>query len=311
MPTRRAVLLAAAGSVLAGAAGVGGAAGKMPITVRRQKNRTGLPAKVPAVYHYTGSGTSPTLASIPYSGIRLVWVCFGIGLGSANGHLDFPTPANQSMSSLQADVATLKAAGVKVGLSVGGQNRNGLQITTSTERAQFEADFATLMSTWDWDGCDIDLEDNQVSWTSSVIQTLWANLKASYGSTFINSCAPSGGIDAWATCAGGAGTNLDLYGQQFYDYVSTNDTTRKSEIKSRLDTLQGTFGLAPEQLMIGCKLYGTAGTVGSSTGCYAPAFSEQEAKSGWSGLRGAYVWNTDIEAAHSYDFINNVAPVVL
>ena len=274
-----------------------------------------MPGQVAGIYWYNGDSSTPTLGAIPsVFNVIAVGFALGPGTGTPGGTISFTTSLGsglgQSQASFLTDMAAKQAAGVKVLLAVGGANTNGFQMMNSTDESNLLSSFASIRSTFAFDGLVWDLEDGEVTWTSANVKSVSLSLKSTYGSSFLIATAPSGGTPAthWKAWAATMGSSLDWYMHQFYDYSAT-DTQRISDIKTTFDSLVNTTGLLPKQLVIGMRTYEPANpTFVMSAANYLAAFNQQRAKAGMSAIPGGIVWNAKQENLNSDDTANNAAP---
>ncbi|MDC0708662.1 glycosyl hydrolase family 18 protein [Stigmatella sp. ncwal1] len=81
--------------------------------------------------------------------------------GSTTGNMAF-TPYNATVADFKADIATLKAQGKKVLISIGGANGT-VDLADATAKQNFINTMKSLISTYGFDGLDLDLEGSSLS----------------------------------------------------------------------------------------------------------------------------------------------------
>ncbi len=113
---------------------------------------------------FTNGAQAMSLASVPTS-YGLVAVAFANADSANDGGVTFDVDSGLSSalggytnSQFTADVATLHSRGQKVIISVGGQNGT-ISVGSSAAAGAFANSVDSLMSTYGFDGVDIDLEN--------------------------------------------------------------------------------------------------------------------------------------------------------
>lgn len=147
-----------------------------------------------ALVGYWHNFTNPAGNTYPLSQVSSSWdvVVVAFADNAGNGNVSFTVDSNAgSEAQFIADVATLKAKGKKVVLSLGGQN-GSVSVGNATEATNFTNSLYAIIQKFGFDGIDLDLE-NGVS-QGAPIQTHLVNavkaLKAKVGSKFYLSMAP-------------------------------------------------------------------------------------------------------------------------
>lgn len=131
----------------------------------------------------------------------IVNVSFAEPVSHGSGTLAF-TPYNSTVEQFKSDVAYLQSQGKKVLLSMGGANGT-IELTDATKRQQFEESLKSIISTYGFNGLDIDLEGSSLSLNAgdtdfrnpttpkivNLINGVKA-VKAHFGADFILTAAP-------------------------------------------------------------------------------------------------------------------------
>src|SRR5688572_5574163 len=128
-------------------------------------------------------------------------VSFGEPTSITSGDIRF-TPYNSTVADFQADVAYLKSQGKKVILSIGGQNGQ-VQLSTTGARDTFVNSVSSLITTYGFDGLDIDFEGHSLTLnagdndfmnptTPVIVNTISAirSIRNRFGSNFLLTMAP-------------------------------------------------------------------------------------------------------------------------
>jgi chitinase len=228
-----------------------------------------------------------------------------------------------TVAQFKADVATVKARGQKVIISVGGQNGT-ISVGDSTSAANFAADVKSMISTYGFNGVDIDLE-NGIS--AGPMGTALHSIAAGGGSVI--TLAPQT-IDMQSTGGGyfqlalnikdvltivnmqyyNSGTMLGC-DQGVYGQGTVNFLTALACIQ-----LQG--GLRPDQVGLGLPASTSAagggfqspGNVNNALDCLARGTNCGSFKPSttWPAIRGAMTWSINWDASNGFQFANTVAP---
>ncbi|HEU4323616.1 MAG TPA: glycosyl hydrolase family 18 protein [Roseiflexaceae bacterium] len=128
-------------------------------------------------------------------------VSFAEPTSPTSGDMRF-TPYNDTVAGFQADVAYLKSQGKRVLISIGGANGQ-VQLTTTAARDAFVNTMAGIISTYGFDGIDIDFEGHSLilnpgdrdinnPTTPVIVNTIAAlrSLKARFGAGLMLTMAP-------------------------------------------------------------------------------------------------------------------------
>jgi chitinase len=238
------------------------------------------------------------------------------GLSSALG--------GYSAAQFTSDIATLHSQGKKVIISVGGQNGT-ISVSDSTSAANFANSVYGLMTTYKFDGVDIDLENglNPTYMTSALQQ-----LSAKAGSSLIITLAPQT-IDMQSTSgdyfqlALNIKNILTIVNMQYYNSGTMlgcdgNVYAEGTEnFLTALACIQLQGGLRPDQVALGLPASSSAGggyvspsvvnaaldclATGSNCGSFKPSTT-------YPTIRGAMTWSINWDASNGYNFANTVKP---
>lgn len=114
-------------------------------------------------------------ASAPYLDLsaidpryNVIELAFAEPLPGTTSAIDF-TPSLEAPQDFIAQIASLRASGRKVLISIGGANAT-VQLNSEVERDQFVSLAMNMLLTWGVDGLDIDLEGSSVSITGGTIE---------------------------------------------------------------------------------------------------------------------------------------------
>lgn len=240
------------------------------------------------------------------------------GLSSALGGY---TDAN-----LRADVNTVHARGQRVVLSVGGQNGT-VSVNDSTSATNFANSVYSIMSSFGFDGVDIDLE-NGVNPTY-MAQAL-RSLSGKVGTKLIITLAPQT-IDMQSTGAAyfslalsikdiltvvhtqyyNSGSMLGCDQNQAYTQGTVNFLTALAciQLQSQLRPDQVALGLPASSQAAGGG-YQAPANVNAALDCLARGTNcgSFRPPATWPTIRGAMTWSINWDASNGYQFANTVKP---
>lgn len=167
------------------------------------------PSKMISIYKMIFSNTGPNLNTLdpPVGEVRL-----SFANGSPLGLVGY---GSEGATSLRAAVASQRALGVRIVVSIGGAGYTVSLSNTSAFVSQFQAIVTDLGGC---DGLDWDIESS--AFNRANVVTISKALKSIYGSAFAITMAPNGSnVGAYLPAAVELHQNnaLDNYGQQFYD----------------------------------------------------------------------------------------------
>ncbi|MDX6415664.1 MAG: hypothetical protein QOG28_284 [Trebonia sp.] len=293
---------------------------------------SGLPAHVLMGYwqDFTNGATPLTLANVPAS-YNLVAVAFGTATttpGQVTFSLDSTLASDLGGYTQQQfidDIATLKARGQKVILSVGGAN-GAISVDDAASASAFASSVYSLIQQYGFNGVDIDLENGvNPTYMASALE----QLESDAGSSLIITLAPQT-VDTQTTGGDYFQLALDIQpiltmiNTQYYNSGTMNgcdgnvyaEGTENFITALACTELEG--GLSPSQVGIGLP----ASTSAAGSGYVAPSVVDDAldclaagANCGsfvppqtWPGIRGVMTWSINWDAANGYNFANTVAP---
>jgi chitinase len=292
----------------------------------------GLPAHVLMGYwqDFANGATPLTLADVP-SGYNLVAVAFGAATGTP-GQVSFsldPTLASDlggySQQQFINDIATLKARGQKVILSVGGAD-GAISVDDAASASAFASSVYALIQQYGFNGVDVDLENGvDPTYMASALE----QLESDVGSSLIITLAPQT-VDTQSTgddyfqLALDIKSILTMINTQYYNSGTMNgcdgnvyaEGTENFITALACTELEG--GLSPSQVGVGLP----ASTSAAGSGYVSPSVVNDAldclaARSNcgsfvppttWPGIRGAMTWSINWDASNGYNFADTVAP---
>ncbi|MBO0778399.1 MAG: carbohydrate binding domain-containing protein [Ktedonobacteraceae bacterium] len=280
---------------------------------------------------FTNGATAMRLSAVN-SNYDLIAVAFANADPSKPGGVTFSIDSGLSSAlggytaaQFTSDIATLHSRGKKVIISVGGQNGT-ISVADATSAANFANSVFGLMTTYGFDGVDIDLENgiNPTFMTSALQQ-----LSSKAGSSLIITLAPQT-LDMQSTGSGyfqlalnikniltvvntqyyNSGTMLGcdgkVYGQGTEDFITA------------LACIQLQGGLRPDQVGLGLPASASAAggglvspsVVNAALDCLARGTNCGSFKppTTWPAIRGAMTWSINWDASNGYNFANTVRP---
>ena len=282
-------------------------AGTVTFTTAAAAAASSLPDAVVGAYWPTWSGTALTaLPTGAGSGYNVIWLAFatptdnGGDPGAGTGAVTY-AHSNFSNAAIKADIATLRANGVSVILSVGGSG-NYVYLDTDGRRDAFYNSIKTIYNNiGPFDGLDWNFETNyisppyQTSVTGAVLtRILWvcSSLVADYpGFAITKPPSPSSTHDRnWVNAMNNQGT-FDLVMPQFYDGGGP-------EFPNSIAFWTDSAGVGtPSKVAAGVIDNERYSQYGSGTGTQASIATRwNTAVSTYPGLRGAMYWHTGIDA---------------
>ena len=236
-----------------------------------------LPTRVVGVYYKAFSeNPTPLSQSVP-AGANVVYLSFLQG--------DPPRLTVDITPQLVADVKALRAQGVRVIASAGGEDGP----TNIANPDGFVQGVMDVNAQLPLDGLDWDIEDGDV-WDTTNVVAISTRLKQVRGSAFAITMAPNGSlIDEYIPTAKALYDRnaLDMIGQQFYGAPVTIE-----EAQDRVDQVVAA-GIPDSRVGIGMMMpHGSdmAGKVWDLQTCIAAL---EEIRRDHPGLRGVYLWEAN------------------
>ena len=293
---------------------------------------SGLPAHILMGYwqDFTNGATPLTLADVPTS-YNLVAVAFGAATdtpGQVSFSLDSTLASDLGGYSQQQfinDIATLKARGQKVILSVGGADGT-VSVDDAASASAFASSVYSLIQQYGFNGVDVDLENGvDPTYMASALE----QLESDVGSSLIITLAPQT-VDTQTTGDDYFQLALDIQpiltmiNTQYYNSGTMNgcdgnvyaEGTENFITALACTELEG--GLSPAQVGVGLP----ASTSAAGSGYVAPSVVNAAldclatgANCGsfvppktWPGIRGAMTWSINWDASNGDNFADTVSP---
>jgi chitinase len=281
---------------------------------------------------FTNTARVLRLSDVPTS-YDLIAVAFGNADPNSSGGVTFSVDPGLSSAlggytdaNFRADIATLHSRGQHVILSVGGETGN-VSVSSSAAATNFANSVHNIMTSWGFDGVDIDLE-NGVSPTF-MAQAL-RSLSTMVGANLIITMAPQT-IDMQSQ--GGAYFQLALSIKDILSIVNTQYYNSGSMLGcdqmfpysqgtenflTALACIQLQSALRPDQVGLGLPASSSAAGGGFQSPANVNAALDCLARhtncgsfvppSTWPGVRGAMTWSINWDASNGYSFANTVKP---
>ncbi|WP_030436368.1 chitinase [Actinoplanes subtropicus] len=229
-------------------------------------------------------------------------------------------------AQFKADIATLHSRGQKVIISVGGQNGT-VSVADSGSATNFATSVYSLMTTYGFDGVDIDLENGiNPTYMAGALRSL----RAKAGANLIITLAPQT-IDMQSTGSSYFALALSIkdiltvVNTQFYNSGSMLGCDQNQAYSqgtenflTALACIQTQGGLRPDQVALGLPASAAAAgggyqspanvnaaldclTRGTNCGSFKPPAT-------YPGLRGAMTWSINWDVSNGNSFANTVHP---
>jgi chitinase len=239
------------------------------------------------------------------------------GLSSALG--------GYTSAQFTSDIATLHAQGKKVIISVGGQNGT-ISVSDTTSAANFANSVYSLITSYGFDGVDIDLENGiNPTYMASALQ----QLSAKVGAKLIITLAPQT-IDMQSTTSGyfqlalNIKNILTLVNTQYYNSGTMNGCDGNvyaegtENFLTALACIQLQGGLRPDQIGLGLPATSSAAgsgyiapsTINAAIDCLANGTNCGSFKPAttYPTIRGVMTWSISWDASSGYNFANTIKP---
>lgn len=271
-----------------------------------------LPAKVVGGYWMKWSNSrSVRLANVDQR-YNVIYLSFAQGR-SGTGALHFNQGA-QSQAQFTQDVATVRARGQRVIMSIGGEG--GHIDLSSQQRRQQMLDSLIQMRENEvvFDGIDWDIEQAVID--ADGMHWVSMQLKQRYGQNFAITAAPQGHRVEYKQFAQRMGSNLDFIGIQYYDYSEPSQASRCNSVQHRTNELINNYQVDPSRIGIGNRVQDYSERYVGDSGA-SNWWSVNGAKNCWNtmeakypSLRGAYVWELSMDNRAGGRWINEVGAAV-
>lgn len=298
-----------------------------PVALATSSRESAMPKRVVAAYWPTWSGTRLTSLPTGTSGYNVIFLAFATpgtsDPGSGTGAVTYKH-SNFSNAKIKADIASLRAKGVRVLLSVGGAG-NYTHLNTDSRRNAFYNSIKTINNAiGPLDGLDWNFETNYsyggtvynrgvTTAKGTLPRILWicSALKSDYpGFMFTKPPSPSSEHDRrWIKAMNDQGT-FDLVMPQYYDGGGP-------EFPNNISFWTSTSGVGTaSKVAPGIIDNQRYSQYGSGTGTQSSIVRRwNTAASTHPGLRGAMYWHTGIDAqtaggSRAYWFANNFGAMV-
>jgi chitinase len=271
------------------------------------------------------------LASVP-ANYDLIAVAFGDATstpGAVTFTLDSGLAAQvggYTDAQFKADIATLHARGKKVIISVGGE-KGSVSVGDSSAATNFANSVYSLMTTYGFDGVDIDLENGL---NSTYMASALRSLRSKAGANLIITMAPQT-IDMQSTGSSYFALALSIKDiltvvhTQFYNSGSMLGCDQNQAYSqgtenflTALACIQTQGGLRPDQVALGLPAsasaagggYQSPANINAALDCLARGTNCGSFKppATYPGLRGAMTWSINWDVTNGNGFANTVKP---
>jgi len=274
---------------------------------------------------FTNGATALRLSDVPTS-YTIVAVAFANADPNTPGAVTFSLDSGLSSalggysdSDFRNDISTLHSRGQKVIISVGGQNGT-ISVSDSTSATNFANSVSSLISTYHFDGVDIDLENginpqymaqalHQISGASVVTlapQTIdMQSTSSGYFQLALNIKDILTVVNTQYYNSGTMnGCDGNVYAQGTEDFLTALACT---QLKGGLNPNQVGLGLPASQAGAGSGYQDPANVTKAldclATGANCGSFTPPQT---WGAIGGAMDWSINWDAANGYTFANTV-----
>jgi hypothetical protein len=174
--------------------------------------------------------------------------------------------------------------------------------------ADFIASVQDMVRTYGFTGIDIDLEPSGSSWTEAAVVAAVSQLKQDFGASFLVGLTV--GLydevqDMWFSLARALGDNLDYWAPMLYDFPEAHDERLVPVALSKVKAAVAAGVPASKQVLgFMCNDYYNTSPVGVTADAW------RAAKRAHPNLRGAFIWESKLEALHGYPWTRTVGPLI-
>jgi chitinase len=280
--------------------------------------------------NFVNGATPLKLASVPTT-YDLIAVAFADADPNNAGGVTFHVDSGLSSAlggytdaQLKADITTAHSRGQKVIISVGGQN-GSISVNSSTSATNFANSVHALMTSFGFDGVDIDLENGV---NATYMEQALRSLRSQSGSSLIITMAPQT-IDmqstgtAYFSLALNIRDILTIVHTQYYNSGSMLGCDQNfaysqgtENFMTALACIQLQSALRPDQIALGLPAssqaagggYVSPSLVNNALDCLAAGTNcgSFVPPAHWPTIRGAMTWSINWDASNGYSFANSV-----
>jgi hypothetical protein len=209
---------------------------------------------------------------------------------------------------MRSDIRAVTARRVPVLLGVGGADDGGITVRDDQQVSDFVASVKTMVRRYGFTGVDIDLEPSGSSWTEGALVGVVRQLKDDFGANFLVGLTV--GLYAeyeqnWFSLAGALGSDLDYFAPMLYDFPEAHDDRL---IPVALEKVEKSVaaGVPANKQVLGfmCNAYYNTSPVPVTKDAW------RAAKQKYPDLRGAFIWESKLEAEHGYPWTRTLGPII-
>lgn len=258
---------------------------------------------------WEGPSVSEITASAPQ--YNLQYAAFAMG-SSTNGAVAF-NPVFSTPAQFKTDMAASKTAGSTWLLSIGGGADTTVRLLNETHATTMFNSLVGIIDSYGFQGIDLDIECGSTCWSPSAAASLAQKLKAKYGASFIISATPRpyearSRTGIYTDFALRAGSNLDLFGLQFYDFPEAKNTAQLTTIINSDLAAITSYGIPASKILIGCITYSKYQYGWNTVSVYKDIYLQQKQK--YPELRGVFIWDTSYDKIENWSFAKAMGTAV-